>query len=162
VAEILVVDDERNIVSQWRQALRPLGHELVTFLSAKEALAACDERRFDLIVVDFLMPEMTGVELINEIRKKIPGIRTVLISGKLDRKLDADGVKEVIQDRVEVDIYLKKPVQNETLREAVRSLLDSRKSDWVSWAGDARAARGATTEKAKAASDDLRKHLRKK
>lgn len=161
MSEILLVDDEKNIVSQWRQALRPLGHHVSAFLSAAEALAACDEQQFDLVIVDFLMPEMTGVELINAIRKKIPTIRSILISGKLDKKMDENAVKSVMQDRVDVDVYLKKPVENEDLRSAVTALLSSGEVDWVDWAEKGKAARRTTDRAAKEASADLKKHLKK-
>ena len=64
---ILVVDDETKILNALAEALRDEGHEVVATPSAPEARKLLSQRMFDLLVVDNLMPELTGLDLIREL-----------------------------------------------------------------------------------------------
>ena len=63
---ILLVDDEEKILKALGRALRDAGHRVVESTSAREAQRLLAERPFDLLVVDNMMPELTGLELIRE------------------------------------------------------------------------------------------------
>ena len=64
---ILLVDDEAKILNALASALRDEGHEVVATGSAREAQRLLGQRLFDLLVVDNLMPELTGLDLIREL-----------------------------------------------------------------------------------------------
>ena len=64
---ILLVDDEPKIRQALTQALRDEGHDVTATGSPREALRLIGERPFDLLVVDNLMPELSGLELIREV-----------------------------------------------------------------------------------------------
>jgi DNA-binding NtrC family response regulator len=64
---ILLVDDEAKILNALAQALREDRHEVVATTSAREAQRLLSQRMFDLFVVDNLMPELTGLDLIREL-----------------------------------------------------------------------------------------------
>ncbi len=64
---ILLVDDETKILNALAQALREDRHEVVATTSAREAQRLLSQRMFDLLVVDNLMPELTGLDLIREL-----------------------------------------------------------------------------------------------
>ena len=64
---ILLVDDEAKILSALAAALRSEGHEVVATGSAREAQRLLGQRLFDVLVVDNLMPELTGTDLIREL-----------------------------------------------------------------------------------------------
>jgi DNA-binding NtrC family response regulator len=66
-ASILLVDDEAKILAALAQALRAEGHEVVTTTCPREAQRLLAQRMFDLLVVDNLMPELTGLDLIREL-----------------------------------------------------------------------------------------------
>lgn len=73
---ILLVDDEPKIRQALTEALRDEGHVVTATGSPKEALARLQRQTFDLLVVDHVMPEMTGLELIREIAaREAPGER---------------------------------------------------------------------------------------
>lgn len=59
MARILCVDDDANILAGITRALSRVGHEVVTASSKDEALAAAEEHRPDLIILDVMMPEQT-------------------------------------------------------------------------------------------------------
>jgi len=64
---ILLVDDETKILNALASALRAEGHEVVATGSAREAQRLLGQRLFDVLVVDNLMPELTGTDLIREL-----------------------------------------------------------------------------------------------
>ena len=64
---ILLVDDEAKILNALANALRDEGHEVVATSSAREAQRLLSTRMFDLLVVDNLMPELTGLDLIRDL-----------------------------------------------------------------------------------------------
>ena len=81
---ILIVDDNKMGLSARRSVLQAVGHMVTTASSGVEALELFRGGAFDLVVTDYKMPEMTGVELIVELRKISPNLPIVLISGFTD------------------------------------------------------------------------------
>ena len=69
---ILLADDEEKILKRLGRALRDEGHEVVETTSARGAQKHLGDRSFDLLVIDNLMPGMTGLELIREISQTMP------------------------------------------------------------------------------------------
>ena len=82
---ILIVDDNKMGLSARRSVLEAVGHTITTAPSGVEALELFRAGApFDLVVTDFKMPKMSGVELIVEIRKINPAMPIILISGFTD------------------------------------------------------------------------------
>ena len=65
---ILIVDDEKLVLAGFKTALELEGYRVWTSQNAKAALALVQEASFDLIVLDFIMPGMDGLELLARIR----------------------------------------------------------------------------------------------
>jgi len=81
---ILLVDDNSLGLAARRSVLEELGHQVLTCGNAAEALEFCGKQRFDVVVTDYKMPKMNGVELIGRLRKLHPAISVILISGFTD------------------------------------------------------------------------------
>ncbi|MGA2878921.1 MAG: response regulator [Bryobacteraceae bacterium] len=81
---ILLVDDNSMGLSARRSVLEELGHQVVTAGTAVEALDLCGKRGFDVVVTDYKMPKMNGVEFIGRLRKLHPATGVILISGFTD------------------------------------------------------------------------------
>ncbi len=81
---ILLVDDNPLGLAARRSVLEELGHKVLTAGTAHEALELCGKQRFDVIVTDYKMPKMNGVELIARLRKQHPAAGVILISGFID------------------------------------------------------------------------------
>ena len=81
---VLLVDDNANGLSARKSILEELGHRIVTASSASDALERLSEHKFDLIVTDYKMPRMDGIELIARVRKQSPSMPIILISGFVD------------------------------------------------------------------------------
>jgi DNA-binding NtrC family response regulator len=81
VSHIMVVDDEDQVGAAIRIALHRHGHSAEVFDSGQAALRELDKSEFDLAIVDVFMMQMDGMTLINEIRKRLPRLPIVVISG---------------------------------------------------------------------------------
>jgi DNA-binding NtrC family response regulator len=122
---ILLADDEEKILKTLGRALRDEGHDVVTTPSAVQAQRLLGERSFDLLVIDFLMPERTGLEVIRELASTTPdGERPAIVMmtahGTVDSAVEA--MKLGARD------YLQKPFDVDELLVTVRRLLDEQRT----------------------------------
>jgi len=110
---IIVVDDEPAIVRMCVQVLQSKGHTVHGFTRADEALAHLTAQPADLVVVDYKMPELDGLEFIQRAWELRPGIRVVMIT--------AHGTREVIAKANEsgVQTVVLKPFTPAELAEGV-------------------------------------------
>src|SRR6202035_2998667 len=99
---ILVVDDEEGLVRLAEEVLASLGYEPVGCLGALEALRVfrAAPERFDAVVSDVIMPDMTGPELVRELRRLQPALPVILMSGyggpDLQAQAQAAGAQAVL------------------------------------------------------------------
>src|SRR6185369_3290010 len=83
-ARILLVDDNANGLAARKSVLEELGYRIVTSTSGSDALEHFATSKFDLVVTDYKMPRMDGLELISRLRKYTPDLPIVLVSGYVD------------------------------------------------------------------------------
>lgn len=88
VPTILLVDDQRDIVRFLHSSLQTLGHELdiIDAPSGEEALLEASRRKIDLLVADYLLPGISGVELMHKIKRRYPELKVIFITGMTERK----------------------------------------------------------------------------
>jgi predicted ATPase/signal transduction histidine kinase/CheY-like chemotaxis protein len=100
---VMIVDDERALVALAEETIFELGYEPVGFDSSVAALRAfrTEPKRFDLVLTDETMPELTGTELAREIRQLRPDISIILVSGyggtQLSERAQAAGITDVLR-----------------------------------------------------------------
>jgi CheY-like chemotaxis protein len=100
---VMIVDDEAALVALAEETLAELGYEPVGFASSLAALQAFREepKRFDLVLSDETMPDLTGTELARAIRQLRPDISIILMSGfggaQLSERAQAAGVIDVLR-----------------------------------------------------------------
>lgn len=89
VPTVLLVDDQRDIVRLLHSSLQTLGHEMdiIDAPSGEEALLEASRRKIDLLVSDYLLPGISGVELMRKIQARSPELKVIFISGMTDRKV---------------------------------------------------------------------------
>jgi CheY-like chemotaxis protein len=116
---VLVVEDEEMVGEVVRAMLRMGGIESVLVRNPAEALKVLEDpqRSFDLLLTDFRMPQMTGIELIQLCKPIRPRLKTILYSGNVDER-------ETAGYPVQPDRFLRKPFTPRTLNELVRSVLE--------------------------------------
>ncbi|MGB9606733.1 MAG: response regulator, partial [Bryobacteraceae bacterium] len=83
-ALILLVDDNKLGLSARKALLEEQGYRVTTAASGEAALELFRRARFDLVITDFKMPGMNGIELIRAIRAERPAVPIILISGYTD------------------------------------------------------------------------------
>lgn len=81
---ILLVDDNRDGLLVRSSLLQELGYQVQTARNGEEGLKLFEASNFDVVVTDYKMPRMNGVELIQRIRKVKPEARIILLSGFVD------------------------------------------------------------------------------
>lgn len=88
MAQVLVVDDDRLVRWSLEQALRREGWEVSAVDAAEKALDEVKQRRFDLAIVDLVLPGMDGLGLISWLRSASPGTKTIVITGHGSREVE--------------------------------------------------------------------------
>ena len=118
-ARILVVDDEAAIREYETSLLSELGHEVLTAADGREALRLACERRPHLVLLDIMMPELSGIEVCRQLRAdpRTRDVRIIMVSA-----VDA---KRALEESVlaGADDFLAKPVHALELMVRVRSIL---------------------------------------
>ena len=117
-ALIYVVDDEPMLLELASVILEPLGYTLETFRSPESALQAFEaaDPPPALIVTDYAMHTMTGLDLVEACRRTHPRQKILLVSGTVGAEIFRDAP-------VKPDRFLAKPYQSKQLSEAVEALL---------------------------------------
>jgi len=114
---VLVVDDEPDIRGTLSELLRYNGYQVDSVGSGNEALAAVRTQPPDLVLLDLLLPGMSGVDVANELRLTHPTLPILFVSGH--------AVPELLNSVVPGVRLLRKPFQSEELYAEVRRGLDS-------------------------------------
>jgi PAS domain S-box-containing protein len=117
---ILVVDDEVIIGAMLQDALTFSGYEveIAEFPLLALELLRKEPERFDLVITDLMMPELTGVDLARKIWELQPGLPIILMTGYTE-DLEEDSAKEM-----GFEILLRKPVSLSVIGQSVRAVLD--------------------------------------
>ena len=124
VKRILVVDDEKMITTTLSTLIKMvLKHTVTTFNDPVLALASSDlvEQKIDLIISDFMMPGMNGLEFLKSVKEKSPNTVTILLTGYADKE---NAIKSI--NEVGLYYYLEKPWDNNSLLKIVQNGLDKK------------------------------------
>jgi len=119
---ILVVDDEMQVRAFLSKALGEMGGFYVEVAAtAEEALQKIENTVFDLVLVDFKLPAMDGLQLITEIVRSKPQVLTVLLTGHTSIDLAVKAMKRGASD------YLTKPVNVDEILLCLRRVMEEKK-----------------------------------
>ena len=117
---ILLVDDDRDILTTMQVALVDLGPTILTANDGNEAIALAEQKSPDLVVLDQMLPKRSGflvMEKLKRGKKRSDPPRVIMITGNLGSR------HKVYAESLGVDAYLNKPFRMEKLLDAVRKLL---------------------------------------
>ncbi|HLY63715.1 MAG TPA: HD domain-containing phosphohydrolase [Terriglobia bacterium] len=118
---VLAVDDDPGINQLIGDKLRHEGFSCVSYSNPEEALAACETKAFDILITDLQMPGMSGLQLIEEARKKNPRSAYLVITGVDDIHVGIDAMKRGADD------YLVKPFRLDSLVMSVERALNKKR-----------------------------------
>jgi DNA-binding NtrC family response regulator len=114
---ILIVDDEPNIRQGLAEALQDQGYEIEQAASGEAALELLQMKPFDLVLVDLVMEEMDGIEVLREINRQWPQTEVVIITAHGTIETAVKALKEGAYD------YLTKPINVKRFRSYVHNIL---------------------------------------
>jgi DNA-binding NtrC family response regulator len=119
-ALIFVVDDEPMVGELVVTVLEMAGFQIKQFIHPTEALAAVNAAnpRPDLLMTDFVMPDLNGMELIQNCKQTHPALKTILYSGYV-------GAEVIQRYQVKPDFFIGKPFHPKNLVDTVRLVLGS-------------------------------------
>ncbi len=115
---ILAVDDEHNIRDLLKYTLEPHDMEVITAENGRAAITVLENEDIDVIITDLLMPTMTGLAFIRELKKRKSNIPIIIITAYSN----SDMVQEIVREGV--FRLIEKPLDFEILVPIVRSALD--------------------------------------
>lgn len=117
---ILFVDDEKLVVETVKEMLDRLGYGVTAKTGSVDALELFkrEAERFDLVITDLIMPELTGLEMAKEILKIKPGIPLMIFTGFSER------IDEKEAKAIGIGAVLKKPLLMRELAQKIRNVLD--------------------------------------
>jgi len=120
-ATILVIDDELGIREGCRRILSRAGHEVVLAATGEEGWRQIQSGRFDLTLIDIMMPDISGMELLKQAITFDPNLVCVIITGYATIELAVQAIKEGAYD------FIAKPFDSDTLLLAVQKGLERRR-----------------------------------
>jgi DNA-binding NtrC family response regulator len=115
--KILVVDDDVIVIISCRRILESEGYEVTTVPGAEEALEIMRKHNFGLLLVDVKMPKHDGLFLLREVRKDLPDIPIVVMSGYPTQETIADVMKAGATS------FIPKPFKPDELMKLIRQVL---------------------------------------
>ena len=115
-ARILLVDDEQSVQTLLTYPLRKDGYEVVSAQDGREALDRFSEQRFDLVVLDIMMPKLDGIEVCRRLRAR-SRVPIIMLTAKDDE------IDKVLGLEMGADDYITKPFSLREFRSRVRAAL---------------------------------------
>jgi DNA-binding response OmpR family regulator len=116
---ILVVEDHKEIRNLLSKFFLLNGYEVDSVEDGDMAIRQIKEKRYDLIVTDYMMPNIDGIDLLKKIKMDNPQLSILMISGS--------GVEEVFFIKSGADAYLAKPLDLSRMKILVEKILNSKK-----------------------------------
>jgi len=127
MAKVFLIDDDADVIAQYKAALSGSGHELTTAGTAAEAREALNRVTPEVAVVDILMDgAIPGFDLAREIHEKAPGAPILMVSS-LNAELKSP-FDSTPGEKLPIFKFLDKPVQGKTLVEEIKKALASAKA----------------------------------
>ena len=137
---VLLVDDEAKLLHLLASALRDEGHEVIQAERARDARALLNERLFDVLVVDNLMPDVTGLDLIRDLVSTVPEnerpqILMMTAHATVESAIEAMklGALDYLQKPFEVEelvVVVRRAIEHQRLRTQHRYLIGEREEEF--------------------------------
>jgi DNA-binding NtrC family response regulator len=120
---VMVVDDEEMVVSSLRFFLElETAYKVAGFTSPSEALRYLAEHDVDVVVSDYLMPEMDGLRFLGRVRETRPEVPRIILTGYADKE---NAIKAI--NDIGLYQYIEKPWNNEDLRIVLRNAIEKKR-----------------------------------
>lgn len=115
---ILVIDDDNMILMILKQTLTKAGYRVFTVLSGEEGITLLATSQVDLVLTDYMMPGMSGIEVLNIIKQNQPLIPIIILTGHGDVALTIKAIQLGAVD------FIEKPIHSKELIEVIKRTLE--------------------------------------
>ncbi len=112
--KVLLVDDEEEFLEIMAERMRARDIDVTTTTSAQEAIKMIDNNMYDAVVMDFMMPEINGLEALKTIREKNPETQIILLTGYATIDKGVEAIKAGAYD------FIEKPADLDELSEKIK------------------------------------------
>ena len=123
MVRILVLDDVLDAVKLIKRILRQNGREIVGFTEEEEALSYARSNPVDLAILDIKLKKISGVEVLQELKKITPSMRAIMLTGYPTLETAQAALKLGASE------YCVKPIDNDELEEKVAGVLAGKKAE---------------------------------
>jgi DNA-binding NtrC family response regulator len=130
MTKILVVDDDKEFRSYVSEALTRAGYEIQSAASGSEAIEKASEEDFDVVLLDLIMPKMSGSDVIVQLRRVSPRSKIIMITAFASIENAVDAIKRGAAD------YLTKPFKIDDLLIHIKRVLEEARFELSSENGD--------------------------
>ncbi len=115
--KIIVVDDEKIVGDMAKRILQAEGYEVDTFTDSQQALASIQARRYDLVITDLKMENVSGMDILKEVNRLYPDTRVIMLTAYATLDATIEAIRERIYD------FFPKPVKIDELKHSVKKAL---------------------------------------
>lgn len=119
-ARILIVEDERQTVDTLRDLFEQNGYETEVALNKQVALTILQERKMDIAIVSESVQEISGIEILYEMRKTIPNIPVIVVSDQKSKRIESAFTK------AGANVFMVKPLDPTFVLQTIENLLKER------------------------------------
>jgi DNA-binding NtrC family response regulator len=118
--KIMVIDDEKIVGDMAKMSLQPEGYKVETFLNAAPALERLKEEKFDIVITDYKMKGIDGMEALRRIKELYPDTKVIMITAfaNLDAAIEAM--------RSDVHDFFPKPIKIKELKASIERALSKK------------------------------------
>ncbi len=109
--QVLIVDDEKDFLEIIAERLGERGMDVSTATSAEDALLLVEERSYDVVIMDFMMPALDGFKALKLLKQKQPDIQIILLTGNVPQQKRLEAKKLGALDVIEKPPDLKALIQ---------------------------------------------------
>lgn len=125
IARILIVDDDPDLTNYLSLDLKNRGYETVVAGTSVQALSCLRDKPFDLVVLDVILPDRSGIDTLREIKSLHPSLPILMLSGREEVSTVVSAMKEGASD------YLAKPAETAVLARKLEHLLNLKRKEPV-------------------------------
>lgn len=116
--KILIVDDDPNISVLLSVSLSPFGYELTSASSGSQALELIEAERFNLAILDYMLPDLNGIEVLRRIREQRSDTEVIMVTAYASLETAVEALRLGAYD------YITKPFQIDTIQSTVQRALE--------------------------------------
>jgi len=117
--DILLLDDETIVGNRLKPALEKIGYDVELFKDSQKALNRIREKKFDIVITDIMMPDVNGIQILEEARKKSDITKVIIITGYATVALAREAMDKGAFDMIA------KPFTPDDLRSVIAKAADS-------------------------------------